>query len=206
MKQIRKLLFVLLTTPLIYSCGEAGVGFDVAAELPIDIGTVQIDIPGSGVPIPFSIPTETLVFNYRLNDVDGFEDALDDIRSNGAEVFLNGIAYEFTGINDPDETYDERVPIENVSMVFKNDQTQVEIGSITILDPSDGLLGNTSKTQIDITVIRQILSNELLSSQSLSVDFVIDLGSVDAPINNEEIDFNIEVYFDAAIRVRDIAN
>lgn len=210
MKKIRKLLFALLVTPFIYSCGEAGVGFDVAAELPINVGTMLIPIPGSGgidIPDDFDdIDPETIVFNYNLNDVDGFQDALEQLRDNDAEVILIGIAYEFSGINDNTDTYDEQVPLEVLEMVFKNDQTNSEIGRVTILNSSDGSLQNTPKTQIDISVIQDILSNELLSSQSISVDFVVNIGTVEIPTNDEEIDFDIQVYFDAAIRVRDIAN
>ncbi|MFK7951976.1 MAG: hypothetical protein AB8B73_03955 [Ekhidna sp.] len=199
MKQIRKLLFALLASPFLYSCGEAGVGFDVAAELPIDIGTMEIPLQGAGAEV--DIDAESISFSYSLSDVDGFDDALDELNSAGAEVFLIGIAYEFSGVNDATDTYDEKVEIQSIRMEFTGISDVIEIAF------PGGDLDNISKTDMIISDdLKEEITNRLESGQDLGVDFIFDIGTITTPINNEILDFDIKVYFDAAIRVRDIAN
>jgi hypothetical protein len=198
MKQIRKLLFILLTTTMIYSCGEAGVGFDVAIELPIDVGTMEIPIPGNPAPVELIIPATTLEFDYNLADVDGFSDAVEQLNSVGAEVFLNGIAYEFSGINETGEP-NESLPIEGLRLNFTGIGQSLEI-------PITGALENTPKTYLDISGLKVALESALLGSKGLNVTFVFETGDVVAEPDDKTVDFDIKVYFDTAIRVRDIAN
>lgn len=198
MKQIRKLFFILLTPSLMYSCGEAGVGFDVGAELPIDVGTMFIDIPGTG--LPTNIDPESIEFDYNLSDVDGFEDAVDELNSAGAEIFLNGVSYEFSGVNEQGESYNENVPIESIRIEFTGIGTPLEINF------PGGVLDNISKTSVDISGVKSAIESALLNNRGVGASFIFDMGEITSPSSNEQIDFDVRIYFDAAIRVRDIAN
>ncbi len=197
MKTIKSLLLTCALAVL-FSCGDAGFGFDVAAEVPVDPGEIRIDVP----PATFNLDPDQFTFNYDLNDVDGFADAVDELNRQGAEVYLLGISYEISGVNDAGDTFDEAVPVE-VNRVDFN----LSSGTVSAdLPLSGGILGNTSKTPLDVTTIKNVIENELLNRQGFTMDFVFDAGVVVPPAMLDVIDFNILIYFDVALRVRNINN
>ena len=197
MKKIRSLLLTFALAALI-SCGEAGFGFDVAAEVPVDPGEIVIDVP----PATFNLDPDQFTFSYNLNDVDGFQDAIDELNRQDARVFLIGISYEISGVNDANDTFDEAVPVE-VNRVDFN----LSSGTVSAdLPLSGGTLQNVSKTPLDITTIKSVVEDELLNRQGFTMDFVFDAGVVTPPPVADIIDFDILVYFDVALRVRNINN
>jgi hypothetical protein len=159
---------------------------------------MEIPILGNPAPIDLIIPATTLEFDYNLADVDGFSDAVEQLNSVGAEVFLYGIAYEFSGVNEPGEP-NESLPIEGLRLNFTDIGQSLEI-------PITGALENTPKTYLDISGLKVALESALLGSKGLNVTFVFETGDVVAEPDDKTVDFDIKVYFDTAIRVRDIAN
>ncbi len=197
MKKVRSLLLTFALAALI-SCGEAGFGFDVAAEVPVDPGEIVIPVPAASTildPNPFT-------FNYDLNDVDGFADAVDELNRQGAQVYLLGISYEISGVNDPGDTFNESVGVTTNRVDFNLSSGVVSVD----LPLSGGILQDVPKTALDITSLKSVVENELLSRQGFTMDFVFDASAVLAPSDPEIVDFNVLIYFDVALRVRDINN
>ena len=205
---MRSLLLTLLLAAIILSCGEAGFGFDVAGELALEAPT---DIPEMVIPIPDNtgipdINAEAIDFNYDLGDVNGFQDAIDELNSQGAEAYLLGLAYEFSGINDdPDDNplfFDEEVPIESIRLEFA--------GTTEVLEfPLSGsnLQNTTQRQELVLTSgVKSALESILLQNRGLDITFVVDPGTVTLPTAATELDFLITVYVDVALRVRDINN
>ncbi len=207
MRKIRSLLLTLALAAL-YSCGDAGFGFDVAAELPVDAGEMVIPIPGTG--LPFDIDPEALSFRYNLNDVDGFNDAIRELRDNRdkVQIFLLGIAYEIDGVNDAGDTYNESVPVSEARLDFNLAGSTESLSVEFPVDSGSGerRLVNQSKTDLNITGLKALFENELENSENVSVDFVLDVGTFTTTLVSDQVDFNITVYFDVAIRVTNINN
>jgi hypothetical protein len=208
MKKIRSLLLIFAVAAFTYSCGDAGFGFDVASELPVDAGEMVVPIPGTLLPV--NIDPEVNTFTYDLDNVDGFADALDEIRNNasGAEVFLTGIAYEFTGIGDPGEDYEinNSIPIQEIRMEFIVTTTGTR--EILQIPLAGGILQNTPKTPLIITGVKNVIENELLNSNgnNVTTEFVFDMGTITTPSTPQQVDFDITIYFDVTLRVRDVNN
>ncbi len=195
MKKIKSLLLTFALAALL-SCGEAGFGFDVAAEVPVQPDEIIIDVP----PATFNLDPDQFTFSYNLNEVDGFQDAIDELNRQGARVYLLGISYEVSGVNDSGDTFDEEVPVE-VNRVDFNLSTGTVSADLPL---SGGTLQNVPKTPLDITTIKGVIEDELLDRQGFTMDFVFDAGTVVPPLVSDIIDFEILVYFDVALRVRDI--
>lgn len=200
MKKIRSLLLTFSLAAIAWSCGDAGFGFDVAAELPIIVSETVIPIPGTAAPI--DIDPNISTFEYNLSDVDGFDDALNELRQNRdkVEIFLLAVAIEITGINDSGDTYDEAVPISEARMDFSLSGGD---RSIEIDFPGD-VLQNLSKTDLDISGVKDLFQNELENTERIGAGFVLDIGTFQTETTANELDFNVVVYFDVAIRVTDI--
>lgn len=200
MKKIRSLLLTFTIAAFVYSCGDAGLGFDVASEVPIDVGLIEIPVPGTAVPTDLN-PDE-FDFNYNLNQVDGFSDAMNELNKVDSRVYVLGISYEISGVNDPGDR-DESVDVEEISLRFN-----LTNGARTFNIPlSGGILQNVNKTQLNLVQAeKNLLETQLLSSNSLDVDLVFDAGVVTTTATPDIIDFSAIVHFDVALRVRDINN
>ncbi|MEP1095485.1 MAG: hypothetical protein ABJG78_10265 [Cyclobacteriaceae bacterium] len=206
MKKIKSLLLTFSLAAIVWSCGDAGFGFDVSAEAPVDAGLIEIDVPGT--PGGTNLNQQGYTFDYDLNDVDGFQDAVDELNSAGAQVYILGVAYEVSGVNDGagDADYDEEVPVEALTIEFLNVSGANNAGIFDIA-ASNNILQNVSKTDLVISSdLKSQLESRLLSANGLDMRFVFDAGDVPTDTDPHVIDFEVTVYFDVAIRVRDINN
>ncbi len=208
MKKIKSLLLTFSLAAIVWSCGDAGFGFDVAAEAPVDAGLIEIDVPSSPIPGGTNLNQQGYTFDYDLNDVDGFQDAVDELNSFGANVYILGIAYEVSGVNDGpgDADYDEEVPVEALTIEFLNASGTSNAGVFDIA-ASNNILQNVSKTNLVLsTQLKQELESRLLTANGLDMRFIFDAGDVPTDNSPHVIDFQVTVFFDVAIRVRNINN
>jgi len=206
MKKIKSLLLTFSLSAIVWSCGDAGFGFDVAAEAPVDAGIIEIDVPAT--PGGANLNSQGYTFDYDLNNVDGFKDAVDELNSAGADVYILGIAYEVSGVNDGpgDADYDEEVPVEALTIEFLNVSGTNNPGVFDIAAAND-ILQNVSKTDLVISPqLKEQLEDRLLSANGLDMRFIFDAGDVPTDTAPHVIDFDVTVYFDVAIRVRNINN
>ncbi|MEP5612594.1 MAG: hypothetical protein ABJP45_10110 [Cyclobacteriaceae bacterium] len=207
MKKIKSLLFTFSLAAVVWSCGDAGFGFDVAAEAPVDAGIIEIDVPATLFGTDENLNQQGYTFDYDLNNVDGFQDAVDELNSAGAQVYILGVAYEVSGVNTPaDADYDEEVPVEALTIEFLNVSGANNAGVFDIA-ATNNVLQNVSKTDLVISDdLKGQLESRLLSANGLDLRFIFDAGDVPTDSDPHVIDFDVTVYFDVAIRVRNINN
>jgi hypothetical protein len=196
-----KKFFVIITAiGALFSCGEAGVGFDAGGVFTIPNINVSIPLPAAA----FEIDPDATGFEYKLSDVDGLENALEEINdSSDPSIFIKSITYGITGI-DPDETFD----LDELSLVFNltNGQTR----TVPIIRPSENFsLQNVQDQPVNLVDetgedITSILESELLDKQRLNATVIFDLGTVPASNFSRTVDFTFEPTFDVLIRLRDI--
>ncbi|MBV6644365.1 MAG: hypothetical protein KI790_02890 [Cyclobacteriaceae bacterium] len=191
---MKRTLFVAVIAASLFasSCGEAGLGFNVSKEWPIDF---PVDFPtGDFVGLPGFDPP-ALEADYRLDDIDDFADALEDLDNSGAIVF-NTMSYEISGVSTAEE-----FELDDVSVtVVLADNSTIEIFNFP--DPpagQDKVLTNISKTEIPLS------SNELERlQQSLTtggrIGTRVAFDFAEAPTTDIEIDFRL--FFDVTLRAR----
>lgn len=195
MKQIRKLLLVLLATTMIYSCGEAGIGFDVTADYPIT-APIEIPIPANPFhPTLENVNPDVTVINYSLGDVDAFADALDELGNAGIDenaIALNGLAFEILGVES-----DEMLPLDELSI-------NITLGATVLNIPiAENTLANKSKTAIVLSSSEQSsLLDQLRNSGNVNSEIVIDIGEIPTSDSDRIIDLDFKLYFDVLLKVR----
>ena len=204
---VYNILGLIFLTSIYLRCGEAGIQFDISKEFQVD-SNFFIDIPtpedeGVDTEDPlyeevlaelreFDPPEQTKVIEYRLSDVPAFSDVLDDLGNGTDAVVIDGISLEILNIGDAEEVgLDEAsltIAMDNMDVVIESGlEDQLENLPKALLDISNTDLGN--------------FSTQLLKSENLSVTVRFDLNEV--PTNFQDVDFDIKVYFDVTLKVRE---
>lgn len=185
-----KLFTLLLGVVLLAgSCDEQEFGFNVSKEvlleIPVDYEVDEV-IASLGLNPPAT--EERLV----LGEVDAFSDALSDAQDLG-EIVLNSIAYEITDVSAAEET-----PLDELTI-------SVEAGSEIIeLIALDGSLRNVSKTNIQLTQAQlNALVNEL-SATGNDLNTIVNVDFQQSP--SEDIQLNINMFFDITLKIRQSIN
>ncbi|SNT06838.1 hypothetical protein SAMN05421640_2245 [Ekhidna lutea] len=197
MKHLRKLLSASLLSLIIFSCGEAGFGFNVSADSPVT-APISITIPATVI----SVDPDATSINYSLGDVSAFNDALRDLGSAGGGIDRNsieliGMSYEIEGIDS-----EENLPLDELTIHILS-STGI-IATIPI-ETTGGMLTNVAKTEINLTsTAGNSIISELSNSSDVNSEVIFDLGTVPADPNSREIDFDFKLYFNVLLKVRNL--
>lgn len=197
MKQIRKLFFILLASTMAYSCGEAGVGFDVTADFPVT-APIEIPIPANPFhPTIENVDPDATILDYSLEDVGAFSNALDELGNAGIDedaIEINGMAFEILGVDS-----DEMLAIDELTL-------NITVGSTVISIPiAENMLANKSKTDIALTSSESSsLLAQLRNSGNISSEIVVDLGNIDTSDQDRVIGFDFKLYFDVLLKARNL--
>ena len=192
------LTFLSVFTFTLVSCGEAGIGFNVTKEVPVDV-PIFIDIPDPEVDanatalindlLNVNPPSES--FNYNLNEVGAFDDALEDI-GDEESIVVNAIFYEVTGVDESEE-----VLLNELSV------TVTIAGEPLTLLSFRAQLSDTEKRPISLTEAqKESIIAELRSSEEINSEVIFDLSEL--PSSSEDINFDFRMYFDLTLRARDL--
>ena len=192
------LTFLSVITFTLVSCGEAGIGFNVTKEVPVDV-PIFIDIPDPEVDanatalindlLNVNPPSES--FNYNLNEVGAFDDALEDI-GDEESIVVNAIFYEVTGVDESEE-----VLLDELSV------TVTIAGEPLTLLSFRAQLSDTEKRPISLTEAqKESIIAELRSSEEINSEVIFDLSEL--PSSSEDINFDFRMYFDLTLRARDL--
>lgn len=212
---MKKIIIALLLPIGIFSCGEAGVGFDAGTRFTLPSCATEpsfsgcipdIDILIPGVPIdvvdPVVVDPDETSFQYDLADIEGFESALQELNSENGLIFFNELTFSLDGI-EPDEEFG----IDNISLVFRLSGQDVTVfvvnpvENFTLQNLEDRDVFLVDETGRDIT---SLIEQELLLRQQLDMRVIFDLGDVSSSPSDRNIDFTFEPTFDVDIRVEDI--
>ena len=168
------------------------MGFNVSKDLPI---TVPITIEFPTAPddltdlLDINPPREE--FNYNLNEVGAFDDALSDL-SGSENILVNRLSYEITEISSSEET-----PLDVLSITINIAGQPLEILTKT------GTLTNQSKIEIPLTDDqRNSIIDELATGDAVDAFVIFDLSAV--PESGENLVFDFTLYFDITLKARDL--
>lgn len=189
MKQIALLIFI---GSMFFACGEAGVGFNVQKEFPVEV-PIDIVIPGNPLGGFVNVDPDPTAFNYDLNSVGAFSDALSGLDDLGS-IVVNGMSYEIVDVQNAN------VDIEDLSI-----SVDIAGSKLVILDIQGTTLANLPKTDITLTDLQKNnLVNELFNAKIINSEVIFDLGSVPATTEDQNINFNFRVYFDITLKARNL--
>lgn len=193
---MKKLITIAVVAFSVFSCGEAGLGFNIGKEFPLNMPvdfnnfTGLPDVPGFNYnPQAFEVED-----SYKLDKVDAFSDDLDNLD----EVIINKISYALSGVDPSDEIEVEEMTLE----LFKNG---ISLGTITITDDlpgnaTDGYqLSDISKNEIT-TLDLDELSSILKEGGEVGTKARFDFGEL--PPNDFAFDFTF--HFDVIVKIRDL--
>ncbi|MFY0605173.1 MAG: hypothetical protein JXR10_00565 [Cyclobacteriaceae bacterium] len=190
---MKNLLLIALVAGLAFSCGEAGVGFNVGKEFPIEIPITFSDIP-TGLPDGFgkiNPPAFEESVDYTLDKVEAFEGV------DNAEVVINGFAYEIKGV---EAAKNENIEVESMSLVFSADGNPFATIDIAA-DLSTNSFDNIAKTALNETQYdKEALSSLLKSGGKIEGNVTFDFGE----LPSEDFDFQFVLYFDVLLEARDL--
>lgn len=180
---MRNLFSIAALALLAFSCGEAGVGFNIGKEFPLVI-PVELDAGATGG-LPGDPPSITNTDTYSLEGA-GFDDL-----ENLEEVEVVGLAFEITGVSAAESFDLDGITIE-LETNFGN-----QIALINITTPQ---LSNVAKTEISdasgLNALQQALDNE----QDIISNVTFDFGE----IPDEDIAIEFVLYFDVVVKIRDL--
>ncbi len=188
---MKNLLLIALVAAFAFSCGDAGVGFNVGKEFPIAIPVEFSDIP-EGIPDflgKLNPPAFEESIDYSLDAVGTF-DGVDN-----AEVVVNGFAYEITGI---EAAQNENIEVEAMTLVFKTDQF-----TIASIDIGSQFTGNTfnNLSKRDVSNFNAAGLSELLENGGKIIgEVTFDF----AEVPTQNFDFEFILYFDVLLKARDL--
>ena len=193
---MKRIAWVLAVPLLFAGCGDEGIGFNVRKDFGV-VTPVVIDLPDISVPeelrdfLDINPPSEN--FNYNLNEVGAFDDALEDDLDDLGSIEVNELAYEVTGIDT-----NEQVPLDELSISLTLAGQPVQILS------ADGSLANQARRVIELTEAqRQSIIDELFNSEEVNIDVVFDLSEI--PTNTPpSLEFDFVFYFDVTLKARDL--
>lgn len=184
-----KLFALLLGVVLLAgSCDEQEFGFNVSKEVnlgvPVTYETVDIPLITFNPP-----PTEQRLV---LSEVGAFSDALEDVQDLG-EVLLNSMAYEITDVSNAEET-----PLDDLRISVEAGNQVIDLIVLT------GTLTDVNKTDIPLTADQRRLIVEELSANGNDLNILVNLDFAEAP--SEDINMNINVFFDITLKIRQNLN
>ncbi|MEQ8240216.1 MAG: hypothetical protein RIA69_13440 [Cyclobacteriaceae bacterium] len=189
---MKNLFLAVLVGGVIYSCGDAGIGFNVGKEFPIEV-PIEIPIPGNPLGGLIDIDPDAETFKYDLNEVGAFDGALDGLDDVGS-IVVNGIAFEIEGV-DADEQLDL-------------DELRLDINlpsGVLSFQLATGDLQNLPKTSIALTQAqKESIVDELFNSKQLDSEVVIDFGSIPSDPNDRTVTIDFTAYFDILLKARDL--
>lgn len=174
------------------SCGDAGIGFNVSTEFPVTV-PVTIEIPSvpSEIADLLDINPPSEAFNYNLNEVGAFDDALGDLGGQD-NIIVNELSYEIENISSAEE-----VPLDELTITINIGGAPLEIFRQT------NTLTNQSKSPITLTdEQRSSIVSELFNSDRIDAEVVFDLS--DIPDSGEDLVFDFTLYFDVTLKARDL--
>ena len=177
---------------LMLSCGDAGIGFNVSTEFPVTVPvTIEIPTIPSEIANLLDINPPSEEFNYNLNEVGAFDDALGELGGQD-NIIVNELAYEIQNISASEE-----VPLDELTITINVGGSPLEIFRQT------NTLANQSKTPITLTEAqRSSIVNELFNSDRIDASVVFDLS--DIPDSGEDLIFDFTLYFDVTLKARDL--
>jgi len=192
---MKNLFLAVLIGGVIYSCGDAGIGFNVGKEFPVEV-PLDIPIPGNplgGTGLLVDVDPDAETFKYDLNEVGAFDGALDGLDDVGS-IIVNGIAFEINGV-DPDEELDL-------------DELRLDINlpsGVLSFQLSTGDLTNLPKTSIALTdAQKQSIVDELFRAKNIDSEVVIDFGSIPSDTEDRTVTLDFTAYFDILLKARDL--
>lgn len=184
---MRNLFSIAVLALLAISCGDAGVGFNIGKEFPVEI---PVDIPAAelgDVNIPgINPPPVTREEEYSLEGA-GYDDL-----NNLEEVLVKGLAYEISGVES-----NEQVNLDQLTITLEN-----QFGTtIAEIDITSSQLSNVSKTSIGNAAGLNALKQALDNQEDIVVITTFDFAEIPSSGN---IDFDFTLYFDVVAKVRDL--
>lgn len=178
---MRNLFSIALLAILAFSCGDAGVGFNIGKEFPVEI---PVEIPSTELGIPgVNPPAVTRSEEYSLEGA-GYDD-LDNLEA----VVVKGLSYEITGVETKDQ-----VKLDAMSITLKSGNGS----TIATIDISSNQLQNVSKTSIGDAAGLAALQSALDNQEDITAITTFDFQE----IPGNQIDFNFVLYFDVVVKVR----
>lgn len=177
---------------LMLSCGDAGIGFNVSTEVPVTVPvTIEVPTVPSEIADLLDINPPSEQFDYNLNEVGAFDDALGDLGGQD-NIIVNELSYQIENISSSEE-----VPLDELTISITVGGAPLEIFRQT------NTLANQSKTTIALTEDqRTSIVNELFNSDRIDAVVVFDLS--DIPDSGEDIVFDFTLYFDVTLKARDL--
>ena len=181
---------------ILLACGDAGIGFNVSKEFPITVENITIPIPDTPDAIADlldDVDPPSQSFNYDLNEVGAFDDALDDFSNfTSDDIIVNLMAYEIQNI----------IAAEEVNLDVLSITVNIAGTPLTLFEQTD-VLTNQSKTAISLTEAqRSSIVDELLNAERIDATVLFDLA--DVPTNGEDIIFDFTLFFDVTLKARDL--
>lgn len=170
-----------------YSCGEAGLGFNVGTEFPLTLPVEGADFP----PDPFGInpPEFSESDSYSLSKDDELADQLDDIE----DVVVNSLSYSISGVSAS-----EQIEVEALSIELFIDGSSIGIIDIAGDLPASGLLSDIEKRAVSGLNLTQ-LSSVLNNRGEIGTEVIFDFGE----FPEGEFGFDFTFYFDVTAKLRD---
>ncbi|MFT4736298.1 MAG: hypothetical protein ACI8QD_000176 [Cyclobacteriaceae bacterium] len=178
---MRTLLSYFTIAAMLFSCGEAGVGFNLSKNLPV---TIPVSFPAAGFDIAnFNPPASPPISEeYDLSDLG--ED-INDI----PEVLINELAFEISGISAAEE-----VDLDNltIDLILSNN-------SRISLVPTLSRLENQALTVILSSPNPQLeqLASTLITDKRIAFEVIFDF----AEIPTVDLEFEYNLYFDVTAKI-----
>jgi hypothetical protein len=191
-KNMKNLFLAAFIGAISFSCGDAGIGFNVAKEFPIDV-PIDLPIPGNPFPGVIDIDPDASSFQYDLTEIGAFDDALDGLDDLGA-IIVNGISFEVNGV-DPEEELD-----------LDELRLDIILPSGTLTFPLiTGKLENKPKTSITLTQAqKESIVEELFNAKEISSEVVFDLGSIPTDPEDRTVSIDFTAHFDILLKARNL--
>lgn len=191
--KMRRTLFSIAVLSLFaFSCGEAGIGFNIGKEFPVDI-PVEAEITDFGVPVGFNPPAlPPYNATYELGDVGDFSEDIDNVD----EVIFNKLSYQIDNVETSEEIDIDEMRID----VILDNGTQ-----LTLFNLVNDQLSNTEITEIELSAdelqqLKESLEGTGGTNGSISSEIIFDF----AEVPNQDLDFIFRLYFDVTVKIRDL--
>ncbi|MDH5608416.1 MAG: hypothetical protein OEY56_02970 [Cyclobacteriaceae bacterium] len=177
-------IFIACLGWIMFSCGDAGVQFNVSKELPVS-APFNVPIPADPLDLQNLLdvnpPSQTI--SYSLSNVTAFSDASQNNQI-GAVVF-NGMSYEISGI----DSLEAGISLDEFSIFIDTIQLTTQAGN----------LANSGKVALT-TQHASSIEAQLLAGNPIDARVVFDLASI--PPGIDTLNFDFTLYFDVTIKAR----
>lgn len=180
---MRRLLSYFSIASLLFACGEAGIGFNISKNLPVEI-PVQFSL-ATDFPLPGINPPASPAVSDTY-DLSSLGEDVNEI----PEVIINELSFEIDGISSAEEVALDDISID---LILSNGNRINLAAGLTRLENRDlvVVLGNNDP-RLDQ------LATTLFQDKELGFEIVFDF----AEVPSNDLDFIYRLYFDVTAKVR----